>query len=122
MRGQGPAGWFTVCTDDSAIRLSSRPPGRESWQATIPWDSVVRVCFAAEGPFVSDGVYLFTRLRPESWAVPVEAAGGPQLLSELIRRGLFDARLAITAASAINGLFCWPPDDNRQVADGQRKT
>jgi hypothetical protein len=38
-------------------------------------------------------------------------AGGPELLDELIRRGLFDAKVAIEAASATEGLFCWPPLD-----------
>jgi hypothetical protein len=46
--------------------------------------------------------------------VPTEADGGPGLLSELMRRDLFDAKLAIRAAKAERGLFCWPPDLSEQ--------
>lgn len=53
---------------------------------------------------VSDGLYIFTTLRAESWVVPTEAVGGTQLIRELIRRGLFDASLAITASKAQHGL------------------
>lgn len=108
---QGQISWFVVTTGGRSIGLSVCPPGREPWQAEIPWDSVIRVCFEAEGPLISDGLYIFTSVRAESWVVPTEAVGGPQLLSELIRRGLFDAGLAITASQAQHGLFCWPPND-----------
>lgn len=70
---------------------------------------MTRVCFQAEGPFVSDGIYLFTNLRPESWTIPTEADGGAQLWEELLRRRLFDPELAIKAMGAASGLFCWPP-------------
>lgn len=69
-----------------------------------------RFCFEAGGPLESDSLYVFTRLRPESWVIPVEGAGGQHLLDELIRRGLLDARLAIEAMQADHGFFCWPPD------------
>jgi hypothetical protein len=100
--------WFVVRTDDSSVSLSVSPPGRSAWQAVIPWDSVARVCFEV-GFLASDDLYIFTSLRPESWLVPAEADGGQELLQELIRRGLFDASLAITAAQAHEGIFCWPP-------------
>jgi hypothetical protein len=106
----GEIGWFVVTTDDQSVHLSVTPPGRPAWQAVLPWDSIVRVCFAAEDPFTSDGLYLFTSLRSESWAVPVEAVGGTSLLQELIRRRLFDPGLAIRAMTALSGLFCWPDD------------
>jgi hypothetical protein len=74
------------------------------------------VRLAAEGPTDSDGLYIFANRRPESWPVPIEAAGGADLLSELIRRGLFDAGLAIAAALAPRGQFCWPPDHRQTTA------
>jgi hypothetical protein len=104
--------WYVVATDDQSFSLSVSPPGRPSRQAVIPWDSVVRVCFKAEDLLVSDDLYVFTSLRPESWVIPVEADGGLRLLDELIRRGLADAGLAIKAATAHDGLFCWPPPDH----------
>src|SRR5215472_3344372 len=105
MNSPGQLSWFVVTSDDEAIYLSVSAPQRQPWQATIPWASVTRVCFAAEDWDLSDGLYLFTDLRPESWVVPVEADGGTQLLDELIRRGLFDASLAIRAAQAVSGMF-----------------
>ena len=112
----GEISWFVVITDDQSIHLSVTPPGRPPWQAVLPWNSVTRVCFEAEGPLVSDSLYLFTRLRPESWVVPVEAQGGTALLQELIRRRLFDPALAISAMTALQGVFCWP--DESPAGDG----
>ncbi|HEX9034696.1 MAG TPA: hypothetical protein VF834_22860 [Streptosporangiaceae bacterium] len=114
MSSPGSISWFYITMSDEAISLSVSAPGRPPWQAAIPWNSITRVCFAAEGPFDSDGLHIFTDLRPASWAVPVEAEGGADLLNELVRRGLFDAGLAITAALASSGLFCWPPADTRR--------
>jgi hypothetical protein len=113
MSSSGSIGWFCVTMSDDAISLSVIAAGRPAWRTAIPWDSIIRVCFAAEGPFDSDGIYIFTDLRPESWAVPVEADGGADLLSELMRRGLFNEELAIKAAQALSDLFCWPPADTR---------
>ena len=73
----------------------------------------MHVCFKAEGLEASHGIYVFTRLRPESLAIPIEARGGQELWAELIRRGHLDTELAITAASSTDGLYCWPPDSVR---------
>ena len=100
--------WFRVAFDGERVSLDVAPPGRDAWSAKFPWDSVLRVCFKAEGLEASDGVYVFTALRPESYVIPVEARGGAEFWTEVIRRGLFDAQLAIEAASAPEGLFCWP--------------
>lgn len=109
MSDGGQVNWFVVTTGERSIGLSVSPPGGQPSQAVIPWDSVVRVCFEAAGPLVPGSLYIFTSLRAESWVVPTEADGGPRLLSELIRRGLLDAGLVITASRARQGLFCWPP-------------
>lgn len=106
----GEIGWFVVTTDDHSVHLSVTPPGRPAWQADLPWNSFVRVCFAAEDLLTSDGLYLFTSLRPESWVVPVEAVGGSSLLQELISRCLFDPGVAVRAMTALSGYFCWPDD------------
>jgi hypothetical protein len=75
------------------------------------------VCFKAEEFLVSDGIYIFIEGRPQSYAIPLEARGGQELWSELIERGLFDAELAIQAATSTGGLFCWPPVD--QMENGE---
>lgn len=80
MSEQGQISWFVVTTDDQSIRLSVTPPTGRSWRAANPFDSVIRVCLAAEGPLESDGLVTLTDLRPESCAVPVEAVGGGSAL------------------------------------------
>lgn len=104
----GSLDWFVITTDDRSIHLAVSAPGQEAWQDSIRWDTVIRVCLEAE-PGISDCLYVFTSLRPESWVIPMEAAGGPQLLDELVRRSLFHSELAAEAAKTVTGLFCWPP-------------
>ncbi len=75
------------------------------------WANVERVCFKAEYFAVSDGIYIFTDQRPESYAIPIQARGGQELWNEIVRCGLFDAALAIKALTSTEGLFCWPPQE-----------
>ena len=103
--------WFFVTFDEQAVHVRAEPPGRASWSQSFRWDSVVRVCFKAEDVFASDGIYVFTNERPESYAIPTEALGGSELWSEILRRKLFDAALAIEAASSTGGVYCWPPTE-----------
>lgn len=103
--------WFKVCFDDARITLQVNPPSRPAWEAQIGWGRIIRVCFKAGGWDSPDEVYLFTDERPESYLIPMIAVGGDALWDEIIRRGLFDAGVAIEAASAIEGLFCWPAAD-----------
>lgn len=101
--------WFHVAWSEDGVSMVVEPPGREAWTAAFPWSRVSRVCFKAEDPGMSDGIYVFTTLRPESFVVPMDASGGLELWNEIVRRGLFSPELAIEAASASEGLFCWPP-------------
>lgn len=102
--------WFRVRYSDAAIHLDVTPPGDKAWHAEILWADIIRVCFKVEDPFEScSGWYLFTSHRPESYAIPVEADGGELMLDELFKHKLFDAELAIQAAMALDGVFCWPP-------------
>ena len=103
--------WFVVTYDDRAVHLRAEPPGKQPWSQSFAWDSLTRVCFKAEDLFVSDGIYVFTTQRPESYAIPTEARGGRELWFEILRRKLFDANLAIEAACSTEGLYCWPPKD-----------
>lgn len=100
--------WFHVRLDDSRVTLDVTPLNRPAWEAQIEWGRITRVCFKAGGWESPDEVYLFTDERPESYLIPTIAEGGHELWLEIIRRGLFDAGLAIEAASAIDRLFCWP--------------
>lgn len=101
--------WFKVTFDDTAIYLNVTPPGRDGWQARIEWSGIVRICFKSGDFPESDEVYIFTDERPESRLIPTDASGGYELWQEILRRKLFDAELAIRAATSPGGeLFCDP--------------
>jgi hypothetical protein len=108
--GRPISDWFTVEFDEEVVRLSADAPGRRPWCQQFRWSDIERICFKAEGFDVSDGIYVFTRLRPESFVVPTEAAGGADFWAEVIHRGLFDAELAIQAAASPGGTFWWPSE------------
>jgi len=100
--------WFLVRWDDTAVHVDVRPPGGDAWRASIQWEAITRVCFKAESYILSDGIYVFTRERAESYAIPMDAGGGHEFWDELLRRGLFDPELATRAMTAVDGVFCWP--------------
>lgn len=100
--------WYRVrCTADG-IALEVAPPGRHPWNAKLAWLDVIRVCYKPE-TLVSDGWYIFTTQRPESYVIPVDADGAEELLEQLLERGLFSSNLLIDACQAGEGLLCWPP-------------
>jgi len=102
--------WFSVVWDEKEVRLQAAPPTGKPWKQSFRWKDIIRVCYKAEGLEMSDGIYIFTSGRPESYVVPVEASGGSDFWAEILIRDLFDAHLAIEAASALEGLFCWPEE------------
>jgi hypothetical protein len=102
------ADWFKTSFDEDGITLNVSPPAFDHWQARIEWTRIVRICFKTGDFLETDEIYIFTSERPESRVIPTEAAGGLDLWNEIIRRGLFDAELAIRAASSSNELFCDP--------------
>jgi hypothetical protein len=102
--------WFAVEFDSNVVRVSAEPPGRKPWSQQFGWSDIERICFKAEGLATSDGIYVFTRLRSESFAIPIEASGGQEFWGEVISRGLFDPELAIQAASSPGGTFWWPSE------------
>ena len=104
--------------DEENVHLAAQPPGRESWTQSFRWDAVQRICFKAEDMLVSDGIYVFTSTRPESYVIPTEAIGGAKLWEEILRRRLFDHQLAIEAAASAGGLYCWPPPAAEETQDG----
>jgi hypothetical protein len=108
--------WFQVSFDGERVFLAVHPPDRNPWMQEFRWEDVQRICFKAENYMMSDGIYVFTSNRPESYAIPSEAKGGSAFFSEIIRRGLFDAELAIKAASSTDGLYCWPPLEEGKVS------
>lgn len=102
--------WYHVTVDDTGLHRSVTPPGREAWSDSLAWADIERVCLEMEGFLGSDTIHFFVRGRPESYAIPTAADGGPALIGELARRGLLDGELAIHAAGHGEGLYCWPPE------------
>ena len=102
--------WFVVTFDDRSVYMRAEPPGKPAWSQEFTWESVVRVCFATEDFTLSDGVYVFTTQRPEGYDIPTEARGGGDFWNEIVRRKLFDAKLAVDAMASTGRLYCWPPD------------
>jgi hypothetical protein len=103
--------WFEVDCDTDTITISRRKMFFLKSVTEISWSRIIRVCFLAGDHIKFDEVYLFTDERPESYVIPMDSFGGLQLWSEIIERGLFDAELAIKAAStSTDELMCWPPE------------
>ncbi|HET6434024.1 hypothetical protein [Dyella sp.] len=108
-RGLRLDSWFHVTFDDTHVHLDVHPPGRPAWQDAFPWSAIVRVCFKDEGLYASDGLYIFTTLRPESFVVPTEADGGEALFAALFERGYFPDEVFRQAISSTDGgFYCWP--------------
>ncbi len=100
--------WYLVEWDETAITRKVSPPGKDAWSDQLPWSEITRVCFEVNDVYASDCIYLFIQRREESFAIPTEAKGGAELWSEIIRRGLFEAKLATQVVSSGSGIFCWP--------------
>jgi len=103
--------WFEVSYDAEKITISRRKLFILNSVTEISWSRIIRICFLAGDHIKFDEVYIFTDERPESYVIPLDSYGGLQLWGEIIERGLFDAELAINAASASSDeLLCWPPE------------
>ncbi|HEY9627322.1 MAG TPA: HEAT repeat domain-containing protein [Coleofasciculaceae cyanobacterium] len=100
--------WYSVGFDERAIALQVSPPNGIAWEETISWERIIQVCFKTGDWMESDEIYLFTDERPESYVIPTEAEGGSALWSEILARKLFDAEMAIQAATTNHELFCSP--------------
>lgn len=103
--------WFKVELSKEIVAMKVSPPGKNSWEQSFAWSSIIKVCFKDEGLNASDAYYIFTTNRPESFVIPVEASGGLEFGEELRRRGLFPDEISIKSAfSTDGGFYCWPPE------------
>jgi hypothetical protein len=100
------AEWYIVRFDETLVSLQVNPPHGTSWSEEIPWKQIIRVCFKTGDWLESDEIYLFTAQRPESYIIPTEANGGQEVWFEILKRNLFDAELAVEAATTNGQLFC----------------
>ena len=97
--------WFRVSFDEAGITMEASAPGSAAWREHIEWARITIVCFKTGDFTESDEIYIFTDERPESYLIPTEASGGLDLWNEIIRRGLFDAEMAIEAAASPAGML-----------------
>ncbi|MHA1137450.1 MAG: hypothetical protein ACTSSE_13275 [Candidatus Thorarchaeota archaeon] len=104
--------WFEVSYDTDTITISRRKLLLLKSVTKISWSRIIRICFLAGDHIKFDEVYIFTDERSESYVIPMDALGGLQIWGEIIERGLFDAELAIEAASSTSDkLYCWPKEN-----------
>ncbi len=103
--------WFHVHFDENHVFMKVDPPEKPGWEQSFAWKDIIRVCFENGDWMSSDTIYVFTNQREESYVIPTEADGGSEVWSEIIRRGLFDAELAIEMATQSEGFACFPPED-----------
>ena len=109
-RGSGDISqWYVVNFDETEIVRDVSPPGRAGFKDQLEWSAIERIVFEATEPIVSDVLYLFSKHRPESYEIPMDATGADKLWYEILDRKLFDEDLAIEAAFSKGGLFVWPP-------------
>ncbi|MBX7097562.1 MAG: hypothetical protein K1X89_07615 [Myxococcaceae bacterium] len=100
------ADWFKVSWDDEGIHLEL---SRERVATTtVPWRSVRRVRLKIE-PRLSDALVLWLEDTDQLVFIPLEAAGGQELLFELPKRGLFTYEL-IERAMTLAETSVWFPD------------
>lgn len=104
--------WFFVTWDDEYIYRNVSPPGKDAWSDKFKWSDIERICFEATDYMYSDDIYFYTTERPESYVIPTEARGGSELWKLVLDKNLFDAELAIKAATSPGGMFCWPARDS----------
>lgn len=102
--------WYFVEWDDEGITRRVHPPGREPWSDRIEWNMIQRICYEVRDDFISDCIFIFTTNSEESYAIPTEAHGAPELWGEIINRKLFSPKLAIRAMTTGFGIFCWPEE------------
>ena len=100
--------WYVVEFDEMAVRRRVSPNGAEGWSDHFYWHDIIRVCFCAGGFLEQDEVFIFTNQKPESYQIPMEAVGAPDLMSELGRRGLFSPTLYLEAIQHSGELYCHP--------------
>ena len=101
--------WYSISFDEQTISLDVRPPDLDSWKAVIRWEDIIRVCYKTGEFLEPDDIYIFIRNREHSYRIPSTAMNAEELWTEIIRRELFDAEVAIQLMTTSNEMQCFPP-------------
>jgi hypothetical protein len=62
--------WYFVDFGQERVYIRAEPPGQTPWSQEFAWTDIERIAFQAEGLHTSDGIYIFTAARPESYVRP----------------------------------------------------
>ncbi len=101
--------WYSISFDEQKISLDVRPPNLSPWKATIEWEKISRVCYKTGEFLEPDDIYIFVKDREQSYRIPSNAHNTEKLWSEILRRGLFDAEVAVQLMTTSDELRCYPP-------------
>ena len=110
-RNANVSDWYQVSFNEFQISISAQPPGKDSWEQSVNWESIIRVLWQGEGGIISDGIYLFTSERSESYVIPMDARGGESFVKELINRKYFSSHKFSEAVLQPYGSYCWPENE-----------
>jgi HEAT repeat protein len=114
--------WYFVRFDDCAIALQVNPPDGTLWEATIPWERIIRICFKTGDWFESDEIYIFTDERSESYLIPTEAEDGKALWDEILERKLYHGEVAIDLPATMVEADALPLDSPEQLPELEGET
>lgn len=113
----GVSEWYRVRFNDESVNREVRPPGAEAWSDSFLWSDVIRICYEpSPDMYTSDTIYVFTKGREASYAIPTEAEGGSELWGTILERGLFDPEISQRISMGQLGLSCWPPIADEDLA------
>ncbi|MBU1281802.1 MAG: hypothetical protein KJ989_06195 [Gammaproteobacteria bacterium] len=110
-RNANVSDWYQVSFNAFQISISAQPPGKDSWEQSVNWESIIRVLWQGEGGIISDGIYLFTSERSESYVIATDARGGESFVKELINRKYFSSQKFSEAVLQPYGSYCWPENE-----------
>lgn len=106
--------WWYVRFDEQTVTHGVNPPkksNRTGWEQQFLWKDIIRVCYLTEESPVSDGIYVFTSTRKESYVIPIEAKGGTEFWRAIVGRKLSSSDIAQIARSLpVGTLKCTPPE------------
>ncbi|MCY3415012.1 MAG: hypothetical protein INQ03_25400 [Candidatus Heimdallarchaeota archaeon] len=97
--------WYKITLSSNGFHVNIEP---SSISYSVTWDEIIRICFKPGDLFDQDELLIFVKNRENSYLIPMEASGALELWTTIIDKGYFDPEIAIQAAKADEGIFCWP--------------
>jgi len=106
--------WYRVSFDNENVYINILKTKEPDEISQFKWKDIIRVCYKAWSYYKSDEIYIFTKNRSESYVIPTEGIGGPELWGEIVRRELYDEKLTVKGPFEKEGeLNCWPIEKDK---------